>query len=320
MFTDYFKEYGTVDGLKQEITDVKSTTPDILNIDSMVINNIESDFKDIQIKDEPVEKNLRFIDDDGKSIINFRQYLLNEINLYRLRTGNYSFTYDGGRLFTPFVQLSKEVRENHIFFDNHLVGLDIKNSFPLWLSVWLVKNGITVDYDTKEFFSEVISGSFYSGLIFRFEKAKDLFNNSDDLKPMITKQAVKNYFMVWLNGNNNMNSISNYVFKCYYPEIFDFVSTKKCGRKDFMYYELVMLETDFIFNTICKRLYLEIPGIKILTCHDQIYFEERFIDDVRPIWDDEINKIHSMIPVSYEMEEEINDDLSDLGIFEILPD
>ena len=212
--------------------------------------------------------------------------------------------------------MSKDVRENHIYFENQLTGLDIKNSFPLWLSVWLVKNGITLDYDTKEFFSEVISGTFYNGLIFRFEKSKDLFNNTEEVKPTIKKEDVKEYFMIWLNGNNNMSNLPNYVFKAYFPEIFDFVSSKKCGRKDFMYYELVQLETDFIFNTICKRLYTEIPGIKILTCHDQIYFEDRFKDNVRPIWDEEIKKIHSLVPVCY-VTEEGDDDLSELGIFEI---
>ena len=243
--------------------------------------------------------------------------MLNEFNLYRLKTRNYSFTYDGGRLLTPFVQLSKDVRENYIYFENQLVGLDIKNSFPLWLSVWLVKNDITVDYDTKEFFCEVLSGTFYNGLIHRFNKSKDLFNNTEEEKPMMTKQDLKEHFMVWLNGDNGRNNLSNYVFKCYFPEIFDFVSAKKCGRKDFMYYELVQLETDFIFNTICKRLYTEIPGIKILTCHDQIYVEDRFIKEVRHIWDEEITNIHSLIPVKYESEETDDDDLSDIWIYEI---
>ena len=87
-------------------------------------------------------------------------------------------------------------------------------------------------------------------MIFRFDKAKDLFNNVDEVKPRMTKQDVKEHFMIWLNGDNGRNNLSNYVFKCYFPEIFDFVSTKKCCRKDFMYYELVGLETNFIFNTI----------------------------------------------------------------------
>ena len=316
MFTDYFKQYAVVDGLKPENTDFKPSDPEKLNIDPWVLEKILSDFKDLKQKDLPVQKEISFYNNDGEQVVKFCKYLQNEFNLYRLRTNHYSFTYDGGRLFTPFVQLSKDVRENHIYFENQLTGLDIKNSFPLWLSVWLVKNGITLDYDTKEFFSEVISGTFYNGLIFRFEKSKDLFNNTEEVKPTIKKEDVKEYFMIWLNGNNNMSNLPNYVFKAYFPEIFDFVSTKKCGRKDFMYYELVQLETDFIFNTICKRLYTEIPGIKILTCHDQIYFEDRFKDNVRPIWDEEIKKIHSLIPVGY-VREEGDDDLSELGIFEI---
>ena len=61
----------------------------------------------------------------------------------------------------------------------------------------------------------------------------------------------------------------------------------------------------------------EIPGIKILTCHDQIYVEDRFIKEVRHIWDEEITNIHSLIPVKYESEETDDDDLSDIWIYEI---
>jgi len=316
MFTDSFKELAIIDGLKIENSDIKLSNPEKLNIEPWIMKKIESDFKDIQIKNIPVAKDLRFIDDEGNLIINFRKYLLNEFNLYRLRTMHYSFTYDGGRIYTPYVQLSNDVRENHIYFENQLVGLDIKNSFPLWLSVWLVQKGITMDYDTKKFFSEVQSGTFYNELILKFDKAKDLFSNTEEEKTKMTKQVVKEQFMIWLNGDNGKNNLSNYVFKCYFPEIFDFVETKKSGRRDFMYYELVSLETDFIFNFICKRLYTEIPEIKILTCHDQIYFEERFTKEVKLIWDEEIKKIHSLIPANYETEDR-DDDLSEIGIYEI---
>jgi len=317
LFTDYFKQYAVVDGLKLENSDISTANPEKLNIDPWVMEKIESDFKNIKIKSDPLQKNVLFYNDEGNPVVKFRQYLLNAINLYRLKTGSYSFTYDGGRLFTPFVQLSKEVREKHIYFENQLVGLDIKNSFPLWLIVWLVKNGITMDYETKEFCGEVLAGTFYNGLIFRFDKAKDLFNNTEEVKPMMTRQAVKEHFMIWLNGDNSRNNLSNYVFKCYFPEIFDFVSTRKCGRKDFMYYELVELETAFIFNTICKRLYTEIPEIKILTCHDQIYFENRFMDEVRLIWESQLQKIKSLIPVKYEADEDTDIDMSEFGIYSI---
>ena len=317
LFTDYFKQYAVVDGLKLENSDISTANPEKLNIDPWVMEKIESDFKNIKIKSDPLQKNVLFYNDEGNPVVKFRQYLLNAINLYRLKTGSYSFTYDGGRLFTPFVQLSKEVRENHIYFETQLVGLDIMNSFPRWLTIWLFQNNILLDFETKEFFKEVLSGTFYTELQFKFNKSKDLFNNTEIEKPMLTKANVKEQFMVWLNGDNSRNNLANYVFKCYYPEIFDFVSTRKCGRKDFMYFELVKLETAFIFNTICKRLYAEIPEIQILTCHDQIYFEERFLDEVSQVWESELQKINASIPVKYEIDEDAVDDMSAFGIFEI---
>jgi len=54
-----------------------------------------------------------------------------------------------------------------------------------------------------------------------------------------------------------------------------------------------------------------------LTCHDQIYFEERFLDEVGPVWESELQKINALIPVKYEIDDDIVDDMSAFGIFEI---
>lgn len=99
----------------------------------------------------------------------------------------------------------------------------------------------------------------------------------------------------------------------FFTSLFDFIRHYKAGRKDTMYYELVKKETGFIFNTICKRLYREIPDINLLTCHDQIYFEARFMPLVRPIWDEEIGKILARIPVVPELQLD-DTDLENLGI------
>jgi len=90
----------------------------------------------------------------------------------------------------------------------------------------------------------------------------------------------------------------------------------KNGEKDKMYHTLVKLETDFIFNKVCKRVYNEIPGIQLLTCHDEIYFEERFYEQVLKIWAEELEKIYHKIPVNHTTEFDFDDsDLEMLGIF-----
>jgi len=68
----------------------------------------------------------------------------------------------------------------------------------------------------------------------------------------MTKTDVKQHFMSWLNGDNNRNNLTNYVFRAYYPVLFDFIRQYKAGRRDTMYYELVKMETGFKFN-ICHE-------------------------------------------------------------------
>ena len=66
------------------------------------------------------------------------------------------------------------------------------------------------------------------------------------------------------------------------------------------------------FNVICARLYAEIPDIKILTCHDQIYFEQRFYDQVDSIWNEELKKVYALLPIH----EEMDLDYDELGILQ----
>jgi hypothetical protein len=317
LFTDYFKAYSVITDLQVGRSDNNSVEKEqkvTVDVDSRVSERIQSDFKEIRIKSDPVQKETMFYNDGGIPVVKFRKFLTNEINLYRLRNKAYEFKLSGGRFFTPFTRLSKDIRENYFYFDTRLVGLDIKNSFPLWLSIWLINHGITVDYDTQEFFQGCVDGTIYMELAHQFNKTKDSFNHQETEKPEITRSDVKPLFALWLNGDNSRDNLTNHVFRAYYPEIFSCIETFKDGRKDIMYYELVKLETEFIFNTICKHLYSEIPDIKLITCHDQIYFEERCLEEVRLIWDTEINKVYARLPIDNESEF-TDDNLEDLGIF-----
>jgi len=131
----------------------------------------------------------------------------------------------------------------------------------------------------------------------KFNANKNQFNNTEIDKPYIDKVQVKNLFGTWLNGNNSLNNLPNLVFKAYYPLIFDYIKDFKNGQKDRMYFELVKLETDFIINKVCKRFYDEIPGIQLITCHDEIYFENRYSQEALKIWNEELEQIYSRIPV-----------------------
>lgn len=93
----------------------------------------------------------------------------------------------------------------------------------------------------------------------------------------------------------------------FYPLIDDFVNKFKDGHKERMYYTLANLESNFILNTVCKRLYDEIPGIRLLTCHDEIYFEERFKPRVEEIWREELQLVYDRLPVDTISDEDDDD-------------
>lgn len=316
LFTDHFKEYVTVSRFKFDPKDDIMEDENPIYFDKMVRDRIMLDFTNVSVKSTSVEKQERFIK-DGQIVVKFKTYLLDEYNLYRLRNTPRVLRWRSGRLYTPFVQLSKTVRGDFLYFDVQLKSLDIKRSFPLWLVVWLLGKNVPLDYETTEFISAVLSANIYYDLMEKFNNNRNLFNNTEFEKPFINKDQIKQHFGLWINGNNNLTTLSNFIFKTYYPTIFSFVKQFKNGQKDIMYKELVKLETDFIFNHVCKRLYNEIPEIQLLTCHDEIYFEEQYYEQVLTIWADELEQVYSgILAVNNKSEFDFdNSDLENLGIY-----
>ena len=156
------------------------------------------------------------------------------------------------------------------------------------------KNGFPIEYKKKKCNRNLEEGGWcpLHGVTIEDDNTKK--NQSE--KPHISKDKAKADFQKWLNGDNDRPTLINYIFQNYYGDIQSIVDMHKNGDKKYMYYQLVAMETHFIFNIICGRLYAEIPSIKILTCHDQIYFEQRFFDQVEAIWIEELNKFYDQLP------------------------
>lgn len=121
-------------------------------------------------------------------------------------------------------------------------------------------------------------------------------NDNRSEKPHISRGQAKELFSTWLNGDNTLSTLVNAIFGIYYPGIETFVNHHKNGNKKYMYEQLVSLETNFIFNIICARLYAEIPNIQIITCHDEIYFEQKYETQVETIWNEELKKVYETLP------------------------
>jgi hypothetical protein len=301
LFKDSFKENANVISLKAEKSDKKMDTDNSIEIDQVVLDRLRQDILDVNILNYPVEKEILFFHEE-QPIVNFKGYLSNEFGLHQLRNGDRNIHIKRGRLYSPFIQLSKKVRSDYFYFDTKLRSLDIKRSFPLWLSIWLVESGIPLDYETKSFFSSVLTGNIYGELMEKYNCNKNLFNRTESDRKYIDRDETKRLFSQWLNGNPERKTLPNLVMKAYYPKIFDFVKHFKNGCKERMYDTLAVKESNFIFNTVCKKLYQKIPEIQLLTCHDEIYFEERFYPLVVKIWNKELNRVIKKIPVKADVE------------------
>jgi hypothetical protein len=77
------------------------------------------------------------------------------------------------------------------------------------------------------------------------------------------------------------------------------------------------LESNFILNKVCKRLYEEIPEIRMLTCHDEIYFEKRFKPFVEQIWSEELQLVHDKLPAQIIMDDDDDLEEDDLELTDI---
>jgi hypothetical protein len=82
-----------------------------------------------------------------------------------------------------------------------------------------------------------------------------------------------------------------------------------------MYDELVLMETDFIMNQMVATLYSQVRGIKILTCHDEIYFQEKFKEQVTEIWIEGLQSLYDQLPSD---NFDNNDDLFDDDFIELV--
>lgn len=322
MFSDYFKNSIKVTDIifksGNKGTTGKKNNGKLFVMDVDTYNKLKNDFRSIKVNVDTVEKEYN---DFG--VAEFKKYLRNCIGLHKIRSGYLYFKMKTGRLYSPFTFLSGQVRSNHITLSkSKLASFDIPNSYPLFLTLWCIDKGIdTNDYDFIDWCENIVAGRdkndkniFYKELRLKFDglrnsDIKEKYRKDVDVttaisKPHISYNQAKEYFQKWLNGDEQDNFINN-TFKSYYSSIYDLVD--KAAYK--MYDELVVMESEFIFNKIVKRCYDEIEGVKILTCHDQIYFQQEYYSDVEEIWNEEIKELYSKLPIEDDVENEYSDSM-----------
>ncbi len=328
MFHDLFKRYAKISGITYDEKDEKSNKKSeyLIPIDEKVKKRLSKDFRSVQIINNPILNNKIHIKPD---IYDLKSYISSFDGFERIKTGYTYYHWKSGRLNTSFVNCSKDVRLNNYSFDGHkLASLDVPSSFPLFLSIWCVKNGIDInDPEFIKWCSYIKKGRDKNGKSIVYKELRLLLNKMKDSdgkekydvqlniytkkeKPFYSNSASKLAFQQWLNGEEK-NNVTNNIFKCYFRSMFDIVDRLRFK----MYDELVLMETDFIMNQMVETLYSKIRGIKILTCHDEIYFQEKFKEQVTEIWIEGLQSLYDKLPGN---NFDDNDDLFDDDFIEVV--
>lgn len=309
MFQDFFKKYAKIYDITYQpnAPEPNKKSEYLIPINEKVKKRLSKDFKSVQTINNPILNNKIHIKPD---IYDLKSYISSYDGFERIKNGNVYYHWKSGRLNTSFVNCSKDVRLNNFSFDgNKLASLDIPSSFPLFLSIWCVKNGIDInDYEFRKWCSYLKKGRDKFGKSTVYKELRVLLNKMKDSdgqdkydeklnaytkkeKPFYSNSAAKLEFQKWLNGEEK-NNVTNNIFKQYFQSMFDIVDRQRFK----MYDELVLMETDFIMNRMVARLYSEIRGIKILTCHDEIYFQEKFKEQVTEIWNEGLQSLNNQLP------------------------
>ncbi len=209
--------------------------------------------------------------------INKRKYLKNLDSIKRINHNQIYMTPDKyGRVHTNFTILKKEIRNKYLFIDGESVSeIDIKNSQPFFLLKLIADNLNLIDKvgeDLQIYFDKVVSGDFY-----KYLQEKTGVVERTEVKKWIYKLYFGNHY----EKNETFNKI--------FPTIYNFLKSykKKYGYKE-LSHKLQNIESDFIFNKVCKRLLGE--EIIYFTIHDSVCVKKSDFEISESIFNDEFER------------------------------
>ena len=207
--------------------------------------------------------------------IDKKKYLKNLDSIKRINHNQIYMTPDKyGRVHTNFTILKKEIRNKYLFIDGESISeIDIKNSQPFFLLKLIADNLHLIDNigsDLQIYFDRVVSGKYYE-----YFQEKNVFEERDEVKEWVYKL----YF-----GKPYPNKIFENIF----PTISQFMNSykKKYGYKE-LSHKLQNIESEFIFNRVCRRLAEK--QIIYFTVHDSVNLKESDYIVAKRIFDEEFN-------------------------------
>lgn len=180
-----------------------------------------------------------------------------------------------GRFHSSFTTLKSNIRKNNITIQGEkLIDLDIQNSQPLFLSVFMANKLNAYDIEPHEyehFKTLVISGNFYEYVIYHMGIEK---------KGTAKKELYKILF------GHKKNSLYYNIFGELFPTITLFLESYKKEKENYKIFSHVLqkMESEFLFNNVIKKTLEYNPELIFITVHDSIMVRERDFPLVKKVF------------------------------------
>lgn len=212
-----------------------------------------------------------------------------ELDVMRLTDKDYYFKTDiSGRVHNNVVNLKRELRHYLTINNEKLVNIDISNSQPLFLSLHLLqelllKQNVSVSVsDIHNVLEKRTRGLDYKRLYglpndmqayIKLTEQGRLYNYlgheaQTNYTPKVFKRKV--FGQVFFNQRTTKPARIRDAFKRLFPSVYKHIDELKHHDYKNAAYTLQRKEADFIINTVCRRLFTELPEVPILTIHDSI--------------------------------------------------
>lgn len=188
-----------------------------------------------------------------------------------------------GRMFNFFTMTPKLIREEYLLLNKPLIELDINNCVPM-----LILEFLNLDNIDKEELNDYINSFEKKSL---HKEISTFFNiNLDSTK----KKIIRYVYFDREKRNNKIKKYFSNKFQTIHAEILKFKNNNK-NYAELIYNKESEIIIDEILNLCFK---MDLP---VLTIHDALFTNEDYIDKLKEIVDNKLNKVTKNIKLTYKI-------------------
>ena len=243
---------------------------------------IVSDLFNVSIE---YDKSMYFLNNTIQDVDSFNK---NKYSVETIKDKHIFYHFDNyGRVHTNFTILKSFIRKNCLLINGEeTYELYISNSQPLFLAKIIHEEGIFVDQHEFNIFCRLV----FTGKFYQFLMDKANIKEKKDCKEII----YRTFF------GRNTNGIRN-PFAIIFPSIFKFIVDYKSeyGNYKLLAHKLQNEESNFIFNSLVKKLSIINPDISVVTIHDSIIVQKKYKDIAENMLDSLLHKEFDFINKDY---------------------